>query len=308
MDFHGNQSLAVNLVEYDLVVFPLMAESDRNKDVQLIVNADDYGYFRSVSQGILDAARNGAVTATGIMANSQCLDDMLPLLAAAPQLDAGVHLNLTYGEPLSPGMTQAVAGWGGNFPGKYKMALAVLSGKIRLKVIEQEFTAQIERCLDGVNTLQFLNSHEHIHMLPAVYKLTLSLAKRFGIPFVRHTTAEWTGTSGVGAVMRNTIFQVLGTIGVSAEEPCYISCIGIGHSGKLDPDYLRKLFARMQPGNTYELMCHPGYYDPAEIDDRRLIAYHAWDAEHALLASSGFRELCSEFGIRPARYRDLSGK
>ena len=282
-----------------------MATSDKISEVQLIVNADDYGYFKSVSHGILNAARNGAVNATGIMATGRCLDEMLSLLAADTQLDAGVHLNLTYGEPVTAAMSKALAGWGGRFPGKYKMAFAILFGKIRPEIIEQELSAQIERCQQGGSTLQFLNSHQHIHMLPVVYNLTLSLAKRFGIPFVRHTTAEWTGMPGAGAVMRNAILQALGTMNVAAENPCRISCIGIGHSGKLDLDYLRKLFSRLQPGNVYELMCHPGYFDPAEIRDRNLISYHAWDAEQALFIGSGFHALCSEYGIRLRRFRDL---
>ena len=36
--------------------------------LQLIVNADDYGYFPEVSRGIREVAAAGAVTATGILA------------------------------------------------------------------------------------------------------------------------------------------------------------------------------------------------------------------------------------------------
>jgi predicted glycoside hydrolase/deacetylase ChbG (UPF0249 family) len=134
------------------------------------------------------------------MANSQCLDEMLPRLVAAPKLDAGVHLNLTIGEPLSHGMAQAVARWGGSFPSKYVMALAIKRGKIRTKIIEQELNAQIERCFDSADKFHFLNSHKHIHMLPAIYKLTLSTAKRFSIPFVRHTMPEWVEIPDIGAL------------------------------------------------------------------------------------------------------------
>ena len=283
-----------------------MATSDKINEVQLIVNADDYGYFRSVSHGILDAARNGAVNATGIMATGRCLDEMLSLLAADTKLDAGVHLNLTYGEPVTAAMSKALAGWGGRFPGKYKMAFAILFGKIRPEIIEQELSAQIERCLQGGSTLRFLNSHQHIHMLPAVYKITLLLARRFSIPFVRNATAEWSGMPGVSAVVRNAILHALGTRNVEAENSCQVTCIGIGRSGKLDLDYLRQLFTRLQPGNVYELICHPGYFDPSEISDKQLIAYHAWDAEQALFAGDEVRELCSEYGIQLTRYRDLA--
>jgi predicted glycoside hydrolase/deacetylase ChbG (UPF0249 family) len=282
-----------------------MATSTSNNAIRLIVNADDYGYFQSVSRGILDAADKGMVNATGIMATGQCLDEMLPLLAANTRLDAGVHLNLTYGEPVTVAMRQALENWGGRYPGKYKMALAILSGKIPLDVIEQELSSQVEYCGQGGTTLRFLNSHQHIHMLPSIYRMTLSLARRFSIPFVRHTTADWTGYPGAGDIVRNSIIQVLGSMSSMADSPSRVTCIGVGRSGKLDLGYLRKLFAQLQPGKVYELMCHPGYFNPAEILDTQLIDYHAWDAEYALLTGEGMQQLCGEYSIQLTRYRDL---
>ena len=40
--------------------------ADVSRYSYLIVNADDYGYHDCVSKGILSAARQGIVTATGI--------------------------------------------------------------------------------------------------------------------------------------------------------------------------------------------------------------------------------------------------
>jgi len=282
-----------------------MATSISDNAVQLIVNADDYGYFRSVSQGILDAADNGMVNATGIMATGQCLDEMLPLLAANIRLDAGVHLNLTYGEPVTTALRQALAKWDGRFPEKYRMALAILTGQIPLDLIEKELASQIELCRQGETTLRFLNSHQHIHMLPPIYRMTLLLAEQFGIPYVRHTTADWAGPPNAGDIVRNSMIQILGSMSPASGETSRVACIGVGHSGRLDLGYLRKLFARLEPGKVYELMCHPGHFNPAEIVDSQLIDYHAWDAEYSLLTGDGMRELCNEFGIRLTRYRDL---
>lgn len=284
-----------------------MTISTSDNAVRLIVNADDYGYFRSVSQGILDAADNGMVNATGIMATGRCLDEMLPLLAANTRLDAGVHLNLTYGEPVTTALRQVLAKWDGRFPGKYNMALAILTGKIPLDIIQKELSSQIELCRQGGIPLRFLNSHQHIRMLPSIYRMTLSLAGQFGIPYVRHTTADWTGSPGADDIVRNSMMQVLGSMSPKSGSASRICCIGVGRSGRLDPGYLRKLFARLKPGTLYELMCHPGHFDPAEIVDSQLIDYHAWDAEYILLAGDGMRELCNEFGIRLTRYRDLPG-
>jgi hypothetical protein len=56
---------------------------------------------------------------------------------------------------------------------------------------------------------------------------------------------------------------------------------------------------------VYELMCHPGHFDPNEIQDPSLPAYHAWEQELCVLRSSEFRELCESCCISLIGFRDL---
>jgi len=79
----------------------------------------------------------------------------------------------------------------GSFPGKYEMAVAVMSGKIRMDVLEKELSAQIERPMRHGIKLRFLNSHERIHMLPSIYKLTVSMAGISTFPLCG--TRPWSG-------------------------------------------------------------------------------------------------------------------
>ncbi len=132
----------------------------------LIVNADDYGYFDGVSRGILDCARHGIVTATGVFANSPFLDTHAAWLAGVPNVDVGVHLNLTDGWPLTRGLGDALSRSDGRLPGKFAIATAVMSRRIPLRLIRDEWRAQIEALLARGLQVRFLNSHEHIHMLP----------------------------------------------------------------------------------------------------------------------------------------------
>jgi hypothetical protein len=59
----------------------------------------------------------------------------------------------------------------------------------------------------------------------------------------------------------------------------------------------------LEPGKTYELMCHPGYYNPAEIGDTALTRFHAWQEELELLTSDGFKTLMQKYSIRLSRFR-----
>ena len=95
----------------------------------LIVNADDYGYFRCVSRGILAGARQGIVTATGVFANAPDLAEQAAWLRECDELDTGVHLNLTDGVPLTRRYEgKALARWAGRFPRKFSLAAAVVVG------------------------------------------------------------------------------------------------------------------------------------------------------------------------------------
>jgi predicted glycoside hydrolase/deacetylase ChbG (UPF0249 family) len=82
--------------------------------------------------------------------------------------------------------------------------------------------------------------------------------------------------------------------------------LGLSQSGKLNFDYLEKIFARLEPGKTYELMCHPGFFDADQISDSRLIYYHDWESELALLQSQKLQDLYEKFGIRLSYYHDLT--
>ena len=66
----------------------------------LIVNADDFGLTRGVSRGILAAHQDGIVTSTTVIVNRP-IDPALIEELLASGLGVGLHLNLTYGPPVS---------------------------------------------------------------------------------------------------------------------------------------------------------------------------------------------------------------
>ena len=73
-----------------------------NATPQLIVTADDFNLSEGVSRGILEAHRHGIVTETSVMVNLADLRRAATMLAAAPLLAVGLHLNLTRGGPVAP--------------------------------------------------------------------------------------------------------------------------------------------------------------------------------------------------------------
>jgi predicted glycoside hydrolase/deacetylase ChbG (UPF0249 family) len=274
-------------------------------EAYLIVNADDYAYFKCVTDGILKAAAQGLVTATGVLANAPRFGEDVARLRACPGLDVGVHLNLTEGVPLTDELRTALARSSGRFAGKWYMAAAILRGVVRLDAVEREWRAQIERCTASGVEVRFLNSHEHIHMLPALFALTQALARDYRIDHVRVPTAELDGASSVGSLIRAAIVGVLGHVNRRSTSGPRVRFLGLEASGRLDRGYFERTLPRLKKGEIYELMCHPGEYDPAEVSDARLTDYHDWEGELRTLTGSDVRELLRRHGVRTIGYRHL---
>jgi predicted glycoside hydrolase/deacetylase ChbG (UPF0249 family) len=271
----------------------------------LIVNADDYGYFRCVSRGILEAAERGIVTATGVFANAERFDDDVPALRACTAIDAGVHLNLTDGRPLTAEMQARVKRWGGRFPGKFAMAVAVATGAVPVRVVEREWRAQIDRCLGAGLTLRFLNSHEHIHMHPRLFPVVQALADAYGIAHIRFTTTATSGARGAGAVTRGAIIDALAASVRGRLQRPVARFLGLDCSGRIGRDDLDTITADLLPGQVYELMCHPGHLDRAEVRDPRLLDYHDWEREFAALTDPELRAMLDTRAIRLVGYRHV---
>jgi predicted glycoside hydrolase/deacetylase ChbG (UPF0249 family) len=270
---------------------------------RLIVNADDFGYARGVSRGILHCAALGRVTATGVMANCPISDEDWAKLRASDSLGIGVHLNLSHGPILSPAMQGALGAE--SFTSKFGMALRIASGVLPLRVVEAELAAQIQRCRDERLHLTFLNSHEHLHMLPRLASLVSRLAKEFDIPFVRFTRADSGALRAKAGLVRDTIIRGCGWLTRGSRLDRDLRFVGLSASGALDADYLSRLLPTLERGHAYELMCHPGFSAADEIRDARVLAYHRWDEELAALCSPELGLLLERHGVELSTYQEL---
>jgi len=273
--------------------------------VYLIINADDYGYFACVSRGILQGADDGLITATGVIANSCNFSEHLEWLRAVPNIDMGVHLNLTYGEPLTIGITRKMKKWKGRFPGKYSLFLGLVAGQLSMDDVMEELRAQVSRCMDAGLRIFFLNTHEHVHAFPSLFDAILELKREYNIPYVRFPEPEWIPWGGPGGMVRNVFLQCLKSVNGTKVPRNTPRLLGMSCSGKLSLEYLRKAAPLLKRGNIYELMCHPGFFDPEEIADPHLLSYHRWEQELGVLRSTEAREFFNSNGIRVACYSEL---
>ena len=285
---------------------PRTEHDRRNAGSYLIINADDFGYSPGINQGILEAAASGTVTATGVFANAANLADSASLLREAEGLDIGVHLSLTHGLPLTSGMRTSLQAWEGRFPNRHSLLYLLLRNRIRKPVVAQEWRAQIERCVSCGLSPVFLNSHEHVHMLPRLFSVASELATEYSIRHVRVTRGEWSGRQGFDSLFRTLVLGFLRCLTPRAYRERAPFMLGLAESGSLSLAYLEKTLASLQANRVYELMCHPGYYRNNEIDKPGLLHYHRWDHERRLLCGKHIPRLCSMYGIQLIGFRDLA--
>ena len=221
---------------------------------QLVVNADDFGFTPDVNEGILEAHRNGILTATTLMANGAAFEDAVRLARRTPTLDVGCHLVLVSGSsPLT----------GKPYPPTVARLIAAMA-KREIRVYD-ELAAQVRRAVDAGIHPTHLDTHKHTHLAPPVLDAVARLAQEFGIRWVRRpfdlplTTLKGTVpivkrmTSGSLGFLRKRFHRVLERHGCRTTD----HFAGFQITGRLRTPELVELLGLLPEGST-ELMVHPG--------------------------------------------------
>ena len=68
--------------------------------MRLIINADDFGLTKSITDGILDGLKEGVLTSTSIMANMLWTKYAVEKAVENGLTCVGLHTNLTVGKPI----------------------------------------------------------------------------------------------------------------------------------------------------------------------------------------------------------------
>ena len=171
--------------------------------MRIVINADDMGYTRSISLGIVEGYQHGLVSSSTVMTH-------MPFASSVPELTEGLgiplgcHLTLTCGRPLTDG--RSLVSEDGSF-WKYR---DFYSRTIDVGEAYREFKAQIERfreifgrmpthldshqgCTDGVSVL--LKNNPELaarHNTEEILEMSLSLAEEYGLQLRRHCGFNWT--------------------------------------------------------------------------------------------------------------------
>jgi predicted glycoside hydrolase/deacetylase ChbG (UPF0249 family) len=286
---------------------------------RLVVNADDCGMSRGITDAIVLAHRYGFLTSTSLMANMPAAKYAISRVAAMPTLGVGVHLNICAGRPILPAREiPTLVASNGNFHSPPVMIRRLWTWRASGREIEAEFRAQIQWMKDHGVTPTHADSHHHMHIYPAA-----------ALPFARALAAE-----GIRCARapRSSVWPRNGEIGGPHEGPLlrrvfvqsYRTALQLGVFRNLDMPASRISFlsrdrhnpaslgARWMraiaslPAGAFELACHPGLFERgfSETDPIRVQR----EQELEWLTGREWIDAVRQSGVRLITYRDLSDR
>jgi predicted glycoside hydrolase/deacetylase ChbG (UPF0249 family) len=259
---------------------------------QLVVNADDFGFTRDVNAGIVEAHRDGILTATTLMANwgatSDTFDDAVRLARETPSLDIGCHLVLVQ----APGLPATIP----------QLVQAVALGRIR---IYEELAKQVRRIVDAGLSPTHLDTHKHTHLLPPVLEAVARISEEFRIPWVRRPFDFPLQPGGVG--WKNKLMRLMS--GRFHAELGRHHCrstdwfAGFKLTGSYGSKDLISVIRALPEGVT-EFMCHPGRCGD-DLRSARTRLKGSREEELRALTAPEVRAALAEAGVKLVSYRDL---
>ena len=156
--------------------------------LQKIFNADDFGISKGVNAAIVKAHREGILNSASLMINQKYAAEAVKLAKEMPELEMGLHVNLTNEYPAASAqeIPLLVDGQGKLKNGFVNLLLLSFFKPRQLRLqVEIEMRAQIAKYLTTGLPLQHLDSHRHVHMIPQIFKTMRKLQKEFEVPSIR---------------------------------------------------------------------------------------------------------------------------
>jgi predicted glycoside hydrolase/deacetylase ChbG (UPF0249 family) len=264
----------------------------------MILCADDYALTPAVSRGIRSLAERGRVSAISCMVVTSAWAADGPRLAPLEKnVDLGLHLTLTEGTPLTPGVPTASL---------RQLWTRAARGQIDSQGVRREIDAQLDVFESVLGQPAFIDGHHHVHQLPGIRELVV------GRVFERYGSNAWIRNSGERASLvarRNpTSLRAWALAATGRRMGALLRDRGVptnvGFAGAYDwsgSAAFEQLFPRLvrSAGPKTVVMCHPGEVDATS--DARPGELRRREEELRYFGSSSFGELLRRVPLTRAR-------
>ncbi len=271
--------------------------------MRLIFNADDLGLHPRIDEGIFRARTDGLLTSATVLVTGRSAP---AAIARATELGLGLGVHLCLTSHLSPAARPGEVRWlapGGRFRRDWsELSLAFLSGLIPRDEVALEFEAQLARARSLGATVDHLDTHQHLHLLPGLSAIVEALAVKHGLPVrwpTERPTARWLAHPASAA--KTALLSSLARASTWSHQR-RVRAWGVFESGRLTVKRLVRLLKRLPEGD-HEVVMHPGLA-PGVVPEDPTWRYD-WEAELEALTSPATAELVRRRGFELVRYAQV---
>lgn len=226
------------------------------------ITADDYGLAGSVNDGIEALAAMRGITAVSVMVHEHA---ELSRAAVLPSLGVSTGLHLTFvGErPLAPqSELRGLVDDDGRLPTSYASLFArLLQSPTLTQKLRIEAHAQLLRYRSLGLPLHFINSHQHVHVFPPVWRALRDFFVAEPQVHVRHASVLFARAPKQFVVnvasLVSSYFSRIPNPGVSP--------LAIGVAGRATADDLvsaARTWVQSSRERAAEVVVHPGFESP----------------------------------------------
>ena len=245
--------------------------------------ADDYGISKISNTRIEECLKNGALNKISVLPNSDALDFKRRLLGENVKLS--LHLNLIEGYPLSKKEDVSLIVSDKGFFKYSFIGLFFLSIFGNRSLLEKQLYNEIKMQIDfwkkemGEETPILVDSHQHTHMIPLVFKTLMRVIKEENVeveyiripaepilPYIKSPSLYFKFRP-IGLI-KQWLLKFLKFVNRKELKKANIKSalfMGIMFSGQLTEDKINKLLPYYKKQNeNIEIAFHPGYLESGE--------------------------------------------
>lgn len=251
------------------------------KNKFLVINADDFGLTKGISEGIMDGYENGCITSTSMIVNFSSAQYAANLFQKCDGLGIGLHFNVTKGKPICDSVkVSSLLDENGEFHSSswYFNEL----NRVDEDELILELDAQYQRFVELLNRqpdhFDIHHVYDFYNNYPKFYQYVLNL---FNVP------------------IRMDVFPN----DFNRTKICKIDTM---MDEQVDIDRIGKFINKTVDKNLYELPLHPGYVDDELINLSSMTYAREKDLE--FVKDKSLKDKLEEYGIELIDFKTMKEK
>lgn len=238
--------------------------------MKIRINADDFGISPGVNSAVENMYQSRFLHSASLICGCGYLAEAIRISNSNPGLKVGLHFNLT------TGFSSARSKSGNLLVTKQRrfkngflslLLLSIFRKKRLMHEVQIELLAQIEMLQSAGLRINHIDSHRHVHMIPAIFQVVSNVANEIGIKYVRVVNEDFVKTWAIkhpktylidGGFIKWMVLRFLGMFTPKSD----VYFFSILYTCSISADLIKKIVWPKEYKEV-EIMIHPG--DP-ELD------------------------------------------